>query len=318
MSYRFEPIKIFKYVNNLTLVNIMVQSKYSVIIGLIFSLCFLCGCIIETQDSNGTEIPDGLYVSSSGEKEFTSIQDAIDQASENKTVYVFPGIYYEEIKINKSINLMGHNPETTIIDGYKNDDVIRIIDTEFCNITGFTIQNSSSTGSGVELNSANNNISNNIIQNNNKGIYCISKTHNSFYNNTFLLNDQYGIYILNSNDNLVKLNTFTQNHYGMRIKGSRDNNVIHNVFLNNDYGLYFCCGATSNTIFYNTFINNSNWNANDGVGGNTWHNEKNFKGNYWDDYTGLDEDNNGIGDTSYIITSYQSRKDNYPLMEPWP
>jgi parallel beta-helix repeat protein len=296
----------------------MVQSKYSVIIGLIFSLCFLCGCIIETQDSNGTEIPDGLYVSSSGEKEFTSIQDAIDQASENKTVYVFPGIYYEEIKINKSINLMGHNPETTIIDGYKNDDVIRIIDTEFCNITGFTIQNSSSTGSGVELNSANNNISNNIIQNNDKGIYCISKTHNSFYNNTFLLNDQYGIYILNSNDNLVKLNTFTQNHYGMRIKGSRDNNVIHNVFLNNDYGLYFCCGATSNTIFYNTFINNSNWNANDGVGGNTWHNEKNFKGNYWDDYTGLDEDNNGIGDTSYIITSYQSRKDNYPLMEPWP
>jgi len=299
-------------------VNKMVRSEFRIIIGFILILSFFCGCVNQNQDNIKTGIPTGLYVSSSGEKEFTSIQDAIDQALENQTVYVFPGIYQETININKTINLMGHDPETTIIDGNNSDNVITITDAEFCNVTGFTIQHSSSKGSGINLNGPNNNVSNNIIKNNDKGIYCISKNHNLFFNNTLLSNEQYGMYILNSNYNTIKKNDLNHNLYGIRIKGSRHNSVVNNNFKDNYRGLYFCCGGTSNIIYYNTFVNNSVWNANDGVGGNTWHNEENFKGNYWDDYTGLDEDKDGIGDTPYIITSYQSRKDNYPLMEPWP
>lgn len=39
---------------------------------------------------------------------------------------------------------------------------------------------------------------------------------------------------------------------------------------------------------------------------------ENYLGNYWDDYSGLDEDGDGIGDSSYSVNS---EKDNYPLME---
>jgi nitrous oxidase accessory protein NosD len=37
-------------------------------------------------------------------------------------------------------------------------------------------------------------------------------------------------------------------------------------------------------------------------------------GNYWDDYSGMDDDQDGIGDTPYIID--ENNKDNYPLMNP--
>jgi hypothetical protein len=37
-------------------------------------------------------------------------------------------------------------------------------------------------------------------------------------------------------------------------------------------------------------------------------------GNYWDDYSGLDDNQDGIGDTPYIID--ENNKDNYPLMNP--
>ena len=41
---------------------------------------------------------------------------------------------------------------------------------------------------------------------------------------------------------------------------------------------------------------------------------ENYLGNYWSDYNGTDENNDGIGDTHYPI---DSDNDNYPLMKPF-
>jgi hypothetical protein len=37
------------------------------------------------------------------------------------------------------------------------------------------------------------------------------------------------------------------------------------------------------------------------------------EGNYWDNYTGLDSDENGVGDTPYIID--ENNPEKYPLVE---
>ena len=58
---------------------------------------------------------------------------------------------------------------------------------------------------------------------------------------------------------------------------------------------------------------------------NTWHNGYPSGGNYWDDYTGVDNfkgpnqilpGSDGIGDTPYAIPF--GNEDRYPLMKPWP
>jgi parallel beta-helix repeat protein len=269
------------------------------------------------DESNGTnDIPIGLYVSSSGDQEYTSIQEAIDAAPENYTVYVFSGVYNETLVINKTIQLMGEDPQTTILNGDYKNDVIAITDAEGCNVTGFTIKNGKFTGAGIEIKTAYNTISNNVIKNCYNGIHNNRVNYNTYSNNTFLSNKNYGIYIYTSNFNIIKNNIFLNNSYGMRIKGSRNNKVIENVFQNNEHGMYFCCGATRNTVYYNNFLNNSVWNADDLVGGNTWYDEASSQGNYWDDYKGIDADEDGIGDSAYNVTSDGSKQDLYPLMEP--
>ena len=54
-------------------------------------------------------------------------------------------------------------------------------------------------------------------------------------------------------------------------------------------------------------------------GNNLWYNLGKKKGNYWDDYTGVDNNGDGIGDTPYTIPNWDgasSNKDKFPLMEP--
>ena len=38
------------------------------------------------------------------------------------------------------------------------------------------------------------------------------------------------------------------------------------------------------------------------------------RGNFWSDYRGIDSNNDGVGDTPYIIDGLN--QDRYPLMEP--
>ena len=50
-----------------------------------------------------------LYVGGSGPNNYTSIQQAIDAAHNGDTIFVYSGVYYEHVRIYKSINLMGEN-----------------------------------------------------------------------------------------------------------------------------------------------------------------------------------------------------------------
>ncbi|MHA1289946.1 MAG: right-handed parallel beta-helix repeat-containing protein, partial [Candidatus Thorarchaeota archaeon] len=114
-----------------------------------------------------------LYVGGSGPNNYTNIQDAIDDANNGDTIFVFNGTYYGNVVVNKRIDLVGEDRNATIIDGGENGDVIYVT-ADWVNITGFTVQNGGSNwdDAGIELHGVQNcHIENNNISNNLIGIY---------------------------------------------------------------------------------------------------------------------------------------------------
>ena len=65
-----------------------------------------------------------------------------------------------------------------------------------------------------------------------------------------------------------------------------------------------------NLFFNNSFLNNIMNAYYEGID-NYWYNGT--LGNYWDDYGGVDDDDDGIGDTPYYITGSVGNQDNYPI-----
>jgi len=76
-------------------------------------------------------------------KNFSTIQEAIndDETLDGHTILVDAGMYYENVVVNKSISLIGEDRSTTIIDGNKTGNVVRVITEDVC-LRNFAIRNS--------------------------------------------------------------------------------------------------------------------------------------------------------------------------------
>ena len=188
-----------------------------------------------------------LYVGGSGPGNYTTIQEAINNANDGDTVFVFDDSspYYENIVINKSINLIGENKNTTVIDGGGSGDVV-CISSDFIELSEFTIRNSGDNNrdAGVYINSSYNYISNNIISDNKLGIWVDMK-------------DNHG-----NNDNIITQNTILKNGKGIYLALSENTTISKNIIISNDYGIHttqgFLFNGCSNTIIIkNSIINNT-------------------------------------------------------------
>jgi len=294
------------------------------LLAVVFSGCFEENK--ETADNNGS-IPQNIPKKESG-----FIQNLINNASVGDTINIPSGKYYGNIVIDKSINLIGENKNTTIIKGNGSQDVL-YISVDNVNISGFTIQNSNH---GIKIYSNYSSFTNNIITDNKEGIYFYYSSNNIISGNTINSNNNSGIYLRYlSNNNIIYNNIIKDNWWGISIYDYSSNNTISgNTLDNNNYGIYFVWAgsnvisgntiknngdgiefyhSSSNIIYHNNLINNTQ-NAND-TGINTWYNTILKEGNYWDDYLGIDNNGDGIGDTPYQIPGGDN-KDNYPLMNP--
>ena len=60
----------------------------------------------KTSFNNFNSSANTLYVGGDGPGNYTSIQDAIDNATDGDTVFVYKGLYFEHIVVDKSISLL--------------------------------------------------------------------------------------------------------------------------------------------------------------------------------------------------------------------
>jgi parallel beta-helix repeat protein len=225
-----------------------------------------------------------IYVDDSGGANYTKIQEGIDAASDGDTVFVYSGIYYENVVVDRTINLTGENMDATIINGGVNGDVVHI-NANWTNVTGFTITESGGdiNDAGIELNNVHNCsiIWNNISNNNAYGIYLESSANIKIINNN-VSNQVWrgGIYLDKSSHNDIIDNYIPSNIRGIYLISSFFNNITHNIItLTADEGLLLSYSdnnnITGNNITFNDYgiiVFFSSFNA---INGNTvWNNDE--------------------------------------------
>ncbi len=165
-----------------------------------------------------------LYVGGIGPNNYTSIQDAIDNASDGDTIFVYndSSPYYENVIIDKSVNLIGENRETTVIDGSRVGNVITI-KADNVNISGFTIQKSGTGGKTYS----------------NKGVWILSNY--STMKGNILRDNQVGVDLYSCSNNIIDGNIFYNNiHDSILLDKSNNNSIINNVIddITGSIGLY--------------------------------------------------------------------------------
>ena len=169
-------------------------------------------------------------------------------------------------------------------------------------------------GDGVYLGySSYNSISTNNITNHDRGIWLLETSNNNIFSgNTITNNFYYGIRIQSSsNYNSISANNITNNDGdGVYLFRCNNNTISGNNITNNGKGVHLNARENTNEFYLNNFVNNTIQVEHYGVA--TWN--KVSKGNYWDDYTGVDDNQDGIGDTPYIID--ENNQDSYPLINP--
>lgn len=234
-------------------------------------------------------------------------------------------------------------------DIYESDGIFIYI--KYCESSIFVLNNNidEGCGAGIVLYMSNNVIvRGNLISNTyDEGIILEDSNDNTILGNTIRINaiGLQGIVLIGSSNNFISGNIMTseEDSVGIRIEYRCHYNIIHgnlmsslwdgisftgqnsdrqsrfniiseNLFINNTRGINILSPfSTDNYIYNNIFIGNTEYNALDDGTNNFWDNGT--IGNYWYDYPGRDANDDGIGDTPYIIPGNANSTDNFPIWD---
>jgi parallel beta-helix repeat protein len=260
------------------------------------------------KPSQSTSRGNWLYVGGSGPGNYTTIQSAINATNPGDTVFVYDDSspYFENVVVDKSINLIGEDRDTTIIDGNRRKEVVHI-NTNSVEVKGFTITKGDHRGIYCEGGASNITIASCVCFDNNEsgewgeqislygyqncrifdniissadreivldyenatnGIYIEGGTHNSVFNNSIYENF-YGVKVgWSSNKNIVLNNVIELNLIGIGVFGG-DTSAQNRISKNYVYRNFFgvIVHSTGNTIDNNTIVENGFLNIYNGTFG---------------------------------------------------
>ena len=191
------------------------------------------------EQSSSSSRGHWLYVGGSGPGNYTKIQDAIDNASDGDTVFVYhdSSPYNETIIINTTLTLLGENQTTTQISG--GGSPIVTITAPHTVISGFTITQPNNTQNdyvdGVYgINCSDITIENSTIYDLNQGIY-LEKTSKAIVEGNTIFSCDYCIMIVQSSRTIIQKNNLNgmssiEIYFGY-------GNIIRNNSINGVYGI---------------------------------------------------------------------------------
>lgn len=179
-----------------------------------------------------------ITVGSNGGENYTSIQEAVNNAQNGDTILVKQGVYNENVKVNKEVSIIsnsaseGQNKRTYVLGAVPDDDVFSV-NSDNVTISGFYISGGPSGKNLYEV-----------------GIYLEGADNCSLANNALILNDV-GIALNNSQRNHINDNMVGIGFSGIVLADSNDNNLSDNWLATNGDGILLN-NAVNNTIFNNT------------------------------------------------------------------
>jgi parallel beta-helix repeat protein len=277
---------------------------------LCFSFAFFPGVIlVEAQESS-------IIIRNDGKIEGT------DKIQHEGNLYTFTGAIQGQIVVQR---------ERIVVDGagyaleYLWGNRGLTVNANGVTIKGVTVTptgGKSKLGGGIYLNQTSNcEITNCTVTGNHIGVIVFQSLGTRISYNTIANNTSSGISV-NYKDATIIGNHITGNGNGIDFIDYAGNTVTENQIENNIVGINCLMLSTldtnlKNEIYENNFINNT-YHFSSSVMmfpfhmGNVF--EKNLVGNYWDDYNGTDTNNDGIGDTPYVLSG--PNQDRFPLINP--
>ena len=255
--------------------NLLKKGVVVYIIALMLSPALLyIGNHIEADRSIAGTRSDWWLVNATGSGDYTHIQWALDNASAGDLILIEGGTYYENVIIDKPIEIIGASANNTTLIGEDTGPVIEILSSGV-NISGLNItrevhgnnpgvrifNNNISIDNikcskhviGIQIIDANDNtIRDNYIEKCDTGIKTRSSRDNLIQNNTCSYNLKDGISLMDGSfRNGIVGNNITDNIIGINLGESNKNRVTGNrINSNSDYGI------SIQNSFYISFYNN--------------------------------------------------------------
>jgi parallel beta-helix repeat protein len=186
------------------------------------------------------------------------IHDAVENATNGDTIFVFNGTYLENLIVDKTLSIIGEKENSTIIDGKYKGYILHILSDSVI-LKNFTIRNSGGFrgNAGIILDEDNCFITQCIFHSTKTGLYIRQSNLNEIDNCTFHHSGE-GLLLEFSNNTVIAGCTFAHNSIGIRLENSTNTQIRFTYLHTNGIAGYFNNSHNIDIIHCNISDNSPN------------------------------------------------------------